>query len=84
MESGALNTDNLHALPERRNPGFRFTTSGLRSLPVKQVIADAVHVGISARRIQKVMRAAGVESLREGFGREAKYIWRLKAVTADA
>ena len=47
-------------------------------LPARQMQLEAENLGIHWRKAQRAMKAAGVESVREGFGRDARYIWRFK------
>src|SRR6185437_9880754 len=46
-------------------------------MPAKAVKAEADQSGFAWRTVQRAMKQAGVESAREGFGKDAKYIWRL-------
>ena len=53
-------------------------------LPARQVEAEAQNIGIPFRKLQRAMKRAGVETVREGFGRDAKYIRLLKGSLHDA
>ena len=44
----------------------------------KQLEAAATRAGLHWRKVQRVMKAAGAECAREGFGKDAVYYWRLK------
>jgi len=46
-------------------------------MPAKAVKVEADQSGFAWRTVQRAMKQAGVESAREGFGKDAKYIWRL-------
>jgi hypothetical protein len=48
-------------------------------MSTKQVEAEASRLGLGWRKVRRAVRRAGVESVREGFGRDARYIWRIKA-----
>ena len=44
----------------------------------KQVEAASARAGLNWRKVHRAMKAAGAESAREGFGKDAVYYWRLK------
>jgi hypothetical protein len=43
-------------------------------MPPREVELHCGRVGVSWRRVQAGMKAAGVEAVREGFGRDARYL----------
>ncbi len=48
------------------------------AMTFKQVEAEASSVGIPLRKLQRAAKRAGVESVREGFGRDSRFYWRIK------
>ncbi len=54
------------------------------SLPVRQIQAEAQNIGIPWRKVQRALKPAGGETVREGFGRDASYIWRLRTALNGA
>jgi len=50
---------------------------GSGAMPARQVEAEAKNIGIPWRKVQRAMKRAGVDSVREGFGRDSVYVWRL-------
>jgi hypothetical protein len=45
--------------------------------PAKKVKAEARAAGIAERTLDRARRRAGVTTKREGFGKDAAYVWRL-------
>ncbi|MGH9532199.1 MAG: AAA family ATPase [Terriglobales bacterium] len=66
---------------ERRELGE--ATEFLRSLlargrvPAQEALRGAQHVGISRRTLQRAKSVLGVQTVREGFGRDGHWLWRL-------
>ena len=64
--------------------GYIDTADWLRQLlaagpmPVRQVQTEAKHIGVPWRTVQRALKKSGAESVREGFGPNARYVWRLK------
>ncbi|MDB5973469.1 MAG: hypothetical protein JWR07_229 [Nevskia sp.] len=64
--------------------GYIDTADWLRQLlaagpmPARQVQTEAKHIGIPWRTVQRALKKSGAESVREGFGVDARYVWRLK------
>lgn len=53
-------------------------------MEAKDVKREADQAGYAWRTMQRAMKSAGVESVRNGFGRDAKYVWRLIHARQDA
>jgi putative DNA primase/helicase len=47
-------------------------------MAAKEVQAATRSAGLAWRTVQRATRSAGVETRREGFGRSARYVWRLE------
>lgn len=54
---------------------------GSGPMPAREVKAAADASGFAWRTVQRAMAAAGVESKRDGFGKDSVYIWRLMRAT---
>ncbi len=54
------------------------------SLPATEVKKAALNAGLPWRTVQRAKKPAGITSQREGFGREATYIWRLQSTSLTA
>jgi hypothetical protein len=76
-------TDQNHAL-ERREAG-QWLREVLAKGPVlaKEVEDAARECGIAIRTLKRAKGSIGVESYKEGFGKEAKWYWRLPDARAD-